>query len=1425
MFSQTARADAGAPRMTIMPQGQGAMVAVAHGLGYSLTPSTTEPYATCGPAPPGQAVCLAISPPLGAAPDYEGGGEKGTGFTPGELRSAYGISEEGGKGQTVAIVDAYDDPHANPDLEEYRKAYKLTPCTESNLCFERVNQEGKEEKYPEANTKWDVEISLDLDMVSAICPECHIRLVEANNSGTENLLDAEDEAAELKGTAGPTTEINDSWTVNTGGEYSGETEDDTYFNHPSIPITVAAGDISHKLYYPAVSSDVISVGGTTLKKTGSGWERVVWSDSSGGCSLYELKRSWQTDWSCGMRTDNDVAADAEMGVSIYDNGWETEGGTSAAAPIIAGIEAHASEAVRKEGAEAFYRHSLLDVTLGENGECGVTYLCTAEEGYDSPTGWGAPNGPLEASAGFHAVTAEATNTTETAATLHGYVNPEGLSTTYRFEYGQTTSYGKTIPAPNGEVGSGVVWTAVSQSPSGLEQDRTYHYRLVATNGSGTVYGEDHTFATIPWTIHSTPKPTGTTEETYNGYLYGTSCSSSTACTAVGSYDNSTSAEATLADRWNGTEWSVQSMPAPEGGSGNRLLSVSCSSSNACTAVGRYTKSGTEITLAEQWNGEKWAIQSTPNPEGAKGSSLSGVSCTSSTACTAIGSYYSKFREGLFPEYVTLAERWNGTVWTIQSTPNPEGATTSVLLGVSCASSSACTAAGDYTNSSKTEVTLAESWNGTTWSIQSTPNPTGGSKNLLQGVSCSSSTACTAVGQYVNSSGTYVTLAERWNGTEWSLQPLPSSVAADESDRYGSSDLYGISCSSSIQCVAVGSVDRESEDTTLAEVWNGVEWSVQGAPRPSDGVLYGVSCPSETSCTSAGSQFGYAFKGGFDHFVTLAEYATLPSTSKPSVETKAATSIASTGVTLNGAVNPEGAETKYYFEYGLEKEKYTHKTAEISAGFYRSKLEESAVVTGLTPGTTYHFRIVATNADGTTDGEDVTFTTLMWSLQSFPNASGAKWSAARRVSCVSSSECAAVGVYDNSSSVEVTLAERWNGSEWSLQSTPNPTGAKSSQLAGVSCTSSTACAAVGRYDNSSSVEVTLAERWNGSEWSIQSTPNPTGAKSSWLEDVSCTSSTACTAVGRYENSSSVEVTLAERWNGSEWSIQSTPNPTGAIWSRLADVSCASSTACMAVGSYDDSAGVRVTLAEHWNGTEWSIQTTSNPTGSEWNALKGVSCPGVSECAAVGGYEIASKYMTLAERWNGSGWSIQSTPEPNRGELLDVSCPSSSWCAATGTNEAREPLAEHWNGGEWAIQTTSIPSSASVSVLEGVSCTTTCATVGYDYEEVKNPSALAESYSLRPPYVKTEPATSVGETQATLNGLVNPSGTETKYFFEYGPTTSYGTKTAEASAGSGMSNLEEGKAITGLTASATYHYRIVATNSVGTTYGEDHTLTTG
>ncbi|MCQ4079835.1 S53 family peptidase [Streptomyces sp. RB6PN25] len=324
-----------------------------------------------------------------------------SGFGPKDLQGAYNLPSDGGSGQTVAIVDAQDDPNAESDLATYRSQYGLPACSTANGCFKKIDQNGGT-TYPSADSGWAGEISLDLDMVSAIAPNAHIVLVEANSANMSDLGAAVNQA--VKQGAGF---VSNSYG---GSEDSSDTSaDSSYFNHPGVVITASAGDSGYGVEYPAASPGVTAVGGTSLKKDSSsrGWSETVWGSSSGGegtgsgCSQYESKPSWQTDSGCSKRTVADVSAvaDPSTGVAVYDSyqasGWNVYGGTSASSPIIASVYADAGKPSSGSNPASFpYKNAsaLNDVTSGSNGSCSPSYLCNAGQGFDGPTGLGTPNG-------------------------------------------------------------------------------------------------------------------------------------------------------------------------------------------------------------------------------------------------------------------------------------------------------------------------------------------------------------------------------------------------------------------------------------------------------------------------------------------------------------------------------------------------------------------------------------------------------------------------------------------------------------------------------------------------------------------------------------------------------------------------------------------------------------------------------------------------------------------------------------------------------------------------------------------------------------------------------------------------------------------------------------------------------------------------
>jgi Ricin-type beta-trefoil lectin domain len=392
------------------------------------------------PARPGQMACMALvagrsasaGPDVSAGPDASAGRDvsagpdasppSGDAFDPSELQDAYGLTSAASTtvpsgGETIAVVDAYNDPAAGADLDAYRSAYGLGDCDQSNGCLKIVNQEGATTDLPKSDPTggWELEESLDLDMVSAICPKCSIVLVEANTAQIHDLAIAERTATRSGANA-----VSNSW--GSGAEFTGESAYDTDFYAPGVAITAAGGDDGYGTQYPAVSPYVTSVGGTNLTGSSGDWTQTAWNGTGSGCSDLEPKPSWQTaddsaPKGCLNRTDNDVSvvANPDPGVWVYDStkdaaagtsgGWNAVGGTSVGAPLVAAAYALADIVAGGAGkalipgtfpAEYPYQHEsdFTSVASGSNGSCEADrqYLCHSRAGYSGPTGVGALNG-------------------------------------------------------------------------------------------------------------------------------------------------------------------------------------------------------------------------------------------------------------------------------------------------------------------------------------------------------------------------------------------------------------------------------------------------------------------------------------------------------------------------------------------------------------------------------------------------------------------------------------------------------------------------------------------------------------------------------------------------------------------------------------------------------------------------------------------------------------------------------------------------------------------------------------------------------------------------------------------------------------------------------------------------------------------------
>jgi len=372
------------------------------GIGLSAAPAAAAAAPSvqklCSAAAPGYASCFAERVNAGAtAAAGVSPFATPSGYGPADLTSAYNLDPSKGYGQTVAIVDAYDDPHAESDLAVYRSQYGLPSCTTANGCFRKVNQAGNASPLPTADTGWAGEISLDLDMVSAVCPQCDILLVEANSSSLSDLGTSVNTAVRLGAKF-----VSNSYG---GSEGSWVTSIDSYYNHPGVAITASTGDSGYGVAYPASSQYVTAVGGTTLSRspgTSRGWSESAWSGAGSGCSGYEAAPSFQTNagTGCSHRAMADVSAVANpnTGVAVYvtygGSGWNVYGGTSAASPIIAATYALAGTPGASDYPNTYpytYAGQLNDVTSGNNGSCPTARWCWGEVGWDGPTGLGTPD--------------------------------------------------------------------------------------------------------------------------------------------------------------------------------------------------------------------------------------------------------------------------------------------------------------------------------------------------------------------------------------------------------------------------------------------------------------------------------------------------------------------------------------------------------------------------------------------------------------------------------------------------------------------------------------------------------------------------------------------------------------------------------------------------------------------------------------------------------------------------------------------------------------------------------------------------------------------------------------------------------------------------------------------------------------------------
>jgi hypothetical protein len=439
----------------------------------------------CGDAMPGYARCLSLvrCNARGRIQPFT----SPAGYGPAELASAYHLPPGGGAGQTIAIVDAMDAPNIEADLAVYRAHFGLPACTTANGCFKKVSQTGSTTALPAPDDGWAEEITLDVDMASAICPSCKILLVEATSPTTANLGAAVNEAVRLGANV-----VSNSY----GGDESATDPSTTvaFYDHPGVLITASSGDDGFGVNYPAAAPNVLAVGGTTLARTSTarGWTESAWGSASNanggagsGCSSLEAKPPWQHDTGCSRRTVADVSAvaDPNTGVSVYVStagGWLVFGGTSVAAPVVAAIFAltgHAAETSQYPYANSsqFY-----DVASGVNGTCNPSYLCTGIAGYDGPTGIGTPNGTAMISGVAPAAVARRSAADFSLSAPASLSLPAGTTAIVTLKTATVAGAPQTVTLGNFEPPPGVT---VAISPARLTSGGSATVRISATSAA------------------------------------------------------------------------------------------------------------------------------------------------------------------------------------------------------------------------------------------------------------------------------------------------------------------------------------------------------------------------------------------------------------------------------------------------------------------------------------------------------------------------------------------------------------------------------------------------------------------------------------------------------------------------------------------------------------------------------------------------------------------------------------------------------------------------------------------------------------------------------------------------------------------------------------------------------------------------------
>jgi hypothetical protein len=626
-------------------------------------------------------------------------------------------------------------------------------------------------------------------------------------------------------------------------------------------------------------------------------------------------------------------------------------------------------------------------------------------------------------------------------------------------------------------------------------------------------------------------------------------------------------------------------------------------------------------------------------------------------------------------------------------------------------------------------TLTEHWDGTSWVIVSSPNASGAPFNVLKGVTCLSSSNCTVVG--FSYSGTERTLIEHWNGSFWTVTASPNTSPTDDNE------LLSVACTLASDCWAVGYFASNTTAQTLIEHWDGTSWAIIASPNMTGAqlnILNSVTCSEATNCWTVG-YYGITtgltnpYQALIEHWNgiswSIAHPTNLlpPSSALFSVNCGSASDCWAVGLTQTQP--PTGLPF-----YATLVEHWNGILWTVASSPNTAPMQDNGLL-GVSCLSASNCWAVGGYYSGLFEQTTVQhWDSVSWSLLTSPNRPPTEThNHLYDATCISASQCWAVGSYTGDNVLEQTLVERWDGNSWSVFPSANANVAGANLLYGVTCAATSDCWAVGYYfaGGAGGGQQTLIEHWDGTSWSVVSSPNVGIKQTNILFSVTCGSPSNCWAVGYALTSENfvqgaISQTLIEHWDGSSWTIAPSANTSTMQSNSLFSATCVSATECWAVGSYFLNMAHQ-TLIERWDGASWTIISSPNTDPTQANILFGVACPSASDCWAVGVYIVSSVRHTLTQHWDGSSWRTVPSPDasdPGSNTLSDVVCVSSSECFAIG-NAAQQTLIERWDGNAWTVVKSE--NNNHNGSLSGITCASPgeCWAVGY----YGNPRLIAQT----------------------------------------------------------------------------------------------------